>query len=270
MPSINLAVFQSFMLFLLLSSTANAQEPVKVPLEILKSGHIVVSVKVNDKGPYRLLFDTGAPVTIISSKIATEAKVIKPSLGFSLFGAGGQANIQSLELGNLKTQNNSVIVMDHPTIKVMSKFFGPIEGIIGFSTYSRYKFTIDYKDSSIAFSPNGYIPQDTIKAMMDRLTTNGKTRETLCPKGIWGFEVQKLGNDTADGLNIISVAPESAMAKAGLKKGDRILSLNNIWTDSLEDLFYASSKSIANKQSKIKILSDNEIKTIAVIPANGI
>jgi len=270
MTFINLLGFQSSLLFLLLCSIINAQEPVKVPLDILKSGHIVVSVKVNEKGPYRLLFDTGAPVTIISSKIATEAKVIKPSLGFSLFGAGGQANIKSLELGNLKTQNNSVIVMDHPTIKVMSKFFGPIDGIIGFSTYSRYKFTIDYKDSSIAFAPNGYIPQDTIKAMMDRLTTNGKNREILCSKGIWGFEVQKLETDTADGLSIISIVPNSVMAKAGIKKGDRILSLNNIWTDSLEDLFYASSKSIANKQSKLQILSNNEIKMVDIIPANGI
>ncbi|NBY02557.1 MAG: PDZ domain-containing protein [Planctomycetes bacterium] len=270
MPSINLVVLQSSMLALLLCSTINAEESIKVPLEILKTGHIVVSVKVNDKGPYRLLFDTGAPVTIISSKVATDAKVIKPSLGFSLFGTGGQANIQSIELGNLKAQNNSVIVMDHPTIKVMSKFFGPIEGIIGFSTYSRYKLTINYKDSSIEFAPNGYIPQDTIKAMMDRLTASGKSRETLCSKGIWGFEVQKPESDTADGLNIISVAPNSVMAKAGLKKGDRILSLNNIWTDSLEDLFYASSKCIPNEQSKIQILSNNEIKTITVIPANGI
>ena len=270
MPSVNRLGLQSSILYLLLCSTVSEQEPVHVPLEILKTGHIVVSVKVNDKGPYRLLFDTGAPVTLISSKIATEAKVIKPSLGFALFGAGGQANIESLELGNLKTQNNSVIVMDHPTIKVLSKFFGPIEGIIGFSTYSRYKLTIDYKNSSISFFPNGYIPQDTIKAMMDRLMANNKTRETLCSKGVWGFEVQKLETDTAEGLDIISVVPNSVMAKAGLKKGDRILSFNNIWTDSLEDLFYASSKSNTNEQSKLRILSNNEIKTVLIIPANGI
>lgn len=270
MPSIYLLGLQSGLLFLLLCSSIKAQEPVKVPFEILKTGHIVVSVKVNEKGPYRLLFDTGAPVTLISSKVATEAKVIKPSLGFSLFGAGGQANIKSLEIGSLKTQNNSVIVMDHPTIKVMSKFFGPIEGIIGFSTYSRYKFAIDYKESSIAFAPNNYIPQDTIKAMMDRMMSNSKNRETLCSKGVWGFEVQKLETDIGDGLEIISVTPGSVMAKAGVKKGDRILSLNYIWTDSLEDLFYASSKSIANQQSKLKILRNNEIKTLVAIPANGI
>jgi S1-C subfamily serine protease len=106
--------------------------------------------------------------------------------------------------------------------------------------------------------------------MMDRLMANNKTRETLCSKGVWGFEVQKLETDTAEGLDIISVVPNSVMAKAGLKKGDRILSFNNIWTDSLEDLFYASSKSNTNEQSKLRILSNNEIKTVLIIPANGI
>ena len=33
-----------------------------VKFELLKSGHMAVDVKVNGKGPYKLIFDTGAPV----------------------------------------------------------------------------------------------------------------------------------------------------------------------------------------------------------------
>lgn len=97
MPSIYLLGLQSGLLFLLLCSSIKAQEPVKVPFEILKTGHIVVSVKVNEKGPYRLLFDTGAPVTLISSKVATEAKVIKPSLGFSSLVQVGKLTLNPLK-----------------------------------------------------------------------------------------------------------------------------------------------------------------------------
>ena len=35
-------------------------KPVVVPFELLPSGHMTVMVKVNGKGPYRLIFDTGA------------------------------------------------------------------------------------------------------------------------------------------------------------------------------------------------------------------
>jgi len=33
---------------------------VKVPFELLKSGHMAGNVKVNGKGPFKLIFDTGA------------------------------------------------------------------------------------------------------------------------------------------------------------------------------------------------------------------
>ena len=45
-------------------------KPVTVPFELLKSGHMAVQVNVNGKGPYRLIFDTGAPITLLNNKIA--------------------------------------------------------------------------------------------------------------------------------------------------------------------------------------------------------
>ena len=43
-------------------------KPVVVPFELLPSGHMTVMVKVNGKGPYRLIFDTGAPITLLNNK----------------------------------------------------------------------------------------------------------------------------------------------------------------------------------------------------------
>ena len=45
-------------------------EPVKVPFDLLKTQHMTVMVKVNGAGPFRLIFDTGAPVTLLSNKVA--------------------------------------------------------------------------------------------------------------------------------------------------------------------------------------------------------
>ena len=45
-----------------------AAPPIAVPFELLKTQHMVVNVKINGKGPYRLIFDTGAPVTLINNK----------------------------------------------------------------------------------------------------------------------------------------------------------------------------------------------------------
>ena len=39
-----------------------------VPFELIKTQHMVVSIKVNGKGPYRLVFDTGAPDSLRSGR----------------------------------------------------------------------------------------------------------------------------------------------------------------------------------------------------------
>ena len=54
-------------------------KPVVVPFELLPSGHMTVMVKVNGKGPYRLIFDTGAPITLLNNKVAKEAGLLKGS-----------------------------------------------------------------------------------------------------------------------------------------------------------------------------------------------
>src|SRR5205814_1211873 len=121
--------------------------PITVPFELLKSRHMVVSVLLNGKGPYRLIFDTGAPVMLINNRIAKDSGTIddktkKPP--FSMFGAMGQFTIDSLEIGKLKAAGVSTMVMDHPTVDAISKVFGPIDGIVGHPFFARYKMTVDY------------------------------------------------------------------------------------------------------------------------------
>src|SRR5262245_28741025 len=89
-----------------------AAKPAVVPFEILKTKHMAVQIKVNDKGPYRVIFDTGAPITLVNSKIAKEAglkgempgapKGSGGGLGGVLFGMGGGTKVKLLELGELK------------------------------------------------------------------------------------------------------------------------------------------------------------------------
>ena len=47
-----------------------------VPMEVLQSKHIAVQIKVNGKGPFRVIFDTGSPVTLLSNRIAQEAELL--------------------------------------------------------------------------------------------------------------------------------------------------------------------------------------------------
>ncbi|MBV9125479.1 MAG: aspartyl protease family protein, partial [Planctomycetes bacterium] len=73
--------------------TPPARQGVVVPFELLKTKHITVKVKLNGKGPFRVIFDTGAPVNLINNRAARESGMVSaqetPSL-FSLFGSMGE------------------------------------------------------------------------------------------------------------------------------------------------------------------------------------
>src|ERR1051325_7685590 len=91
---------------ILLPAWVHAQdkkEPAKkivVPFELIKTQHMVINDKSNGKGPYRLIFDTGAPDSLVSNKISKEAGLKPTGGGLPLFGARGNATITDLAIGD--------------------------------------------------------------------------------------------------------------------------------------------------------------------------
>src|SRR5205814_1715850 len=66
-------------------------------------------------------------------------------------------------------------------------------------------------------------------------------KQFLAPAGQWGFRVVKQEKDEGAGVEVKDVLPGGPAAAAGLKVGDRLLTLDGRWTDSVEDCFMAAS-----------------------------
>jgi membrane-associated protease RseP (regulator of RpoE activity) len=254
----------------------SAAKAVTVPFELLKSGHMAVKVKVNGKGPYRLIFDTGAPITLLNNKIAKEAGLLKDTQAplFSFFGNMGEVKVKELQVGDQKAKDVAAIVMDHPTVEAISKVFGPIDGIVGFPFFARFKLTLDYQAKTLTFVPNGFKPPDVMKAMMTALMT-GVTAPDAAPKVLspasqWGILVRKESDDEDDGVSVTDVLPGSAAASAGLKAGDRLLTLDGRWTDSLADLYTAAGTAEAGKEVVVVVKRDGKKVELKVKPAAGL
>ena len=272
--------FYSFtwLLFLVLPTWADQKDapPVSVPFELLQTKHIAVKIMVNGKGPYRVIFDTGAPVLLLNNKIAKESGVLdknaKPPL-FSLFGAAGEAKIKTLEIGNLKATDVPTIVMDHPTLELISKLLGPIEGIVGFPFFARYKMTLDYQARRLTFVPNGYDPPDVMKTIMDTVMAmaGDKPRppKVLVSAAQWGVLLDKDDKDLDQGVTIQEVLPGSAAAQAGLQAGDRLLSLDGRWTDSLADAYQAAGHIKPGSSAPVLIRRTGREMELTVKPQSG-
>jgi membrane-associated protease RseP (regulator of RpoE activity) len=227
---------------------AEAPKATVVPFELLPSGHMAVMVKVNGEGPYRLIFDTGAPITLLDNKVAKAAGLLKdtPEPLFSIFGSKGEVKVKELQVGEQKVPDMTAIVMDHPTVEAISKAFekqlgGPIDGIVGFPFFSRFKMTLDYQAKTVTLMPNGFKPPDVMKAMMTAIMASASDEpKMLAPAAQWGMIAAKETGDKEDGVMIQSVLPDSPAAAAGMKDGDRLLTLDGRWTDSLVDLYTAA------------------------------
>lgn len=253
-----------------------AEKPIVVPFELLKSRHMAVQVKINGQGPYRLIFDTGAPTNLINNKLAKEAGVLKKGEkgpAIPLFGMAGAKTIDTLEIGDAKLEKVSVMVMDHPTVTAISKALGPIDGIVGFPFFARYATTVDYQKKELVLVPNGYEPGDVIQGLMERLMNGPRGKpepRVVGPAAVWGFSVEKANDDEDAGVIVKDVLAGSAAAVGGLKPGDRLLTLDGRWTDSVPDTYLAASLVKPGRAVAVVVRRDGKDVKLIVTPGKGL
>src|SRR6266700_2660322 len=114
---------------------------------------ILLPVRVNDRGPFDFILDTGAGTSLLSSELAKqlETKVIGSKEGQS---AGGKvsvslAKVDSLAVGETKLEDVDVGIVD---LSQIAKTIGaPIDGDLGYNFLNRFQITIDYGQCEIRF-----------------------------------------------------------------------------------------------------------------------
>jgi membrane-associated protease RseP (regulator of RpoE activity) len=248
-------------------------QPAVVPFRMLPSNHMVVEAKINDQGPFRLIFDLGSPVTLLASGVAERTGCIpKNAPRAFLFGTRGEGKIKTMELGALKAEDIPVVVMDHPALKALGGFLGkPIEGIMGYTFFARYRTTIDYRASEMTFVPVEFQVRNLVKDLEKQLMGPKVARRfVLTPKGLWGLNVGgPEGGVSAPGVPVTAVRPGSPAEAAGILVGDIITSLDGRWTASVADAYAAAAGVAPGEPAQVVILRDGMEQTISVTPKDG-
>jgi hypothetical protein len=249
--------------------------PIVVPFKMLPSNHIVVETRLNGKGPYRFIFDLGAPVTLVNGITAEESGAIPKNMPRSfMMGVRGEGKVESLQLGDLKATDVPVIVMDHPALKALSGILGrPLVGIIGYTFWARFKMTIDYQAKQMTFVPiKNFEVRDLMKDLPARLS-GPKTSQTiiLSPRSLWGLTVAEPHDGLSSrGVPILKVVPGSPADTAGLKPGDTLVAIGGRWTTSVADTYAAAQTIPAGQLTKVVILHDGTEVELSLTPAEGI
>lgn len=249
---------------------AVATRSVIVPMEVLRTKHITVPVKVNDVGPFRLVFDTGAPYSFISRRAAEKIGLMSAEQAKqpSFFGMRGQKTVQSFSVGEVRVRGLSLMILDHPLIEWLSDVEGPIDGIVGFNFFARFRTTIDYAASQLTLTPVDYQPTDVLSHLMARVMNPQPTKKVIAPSALWGMVVDK--SDEAPGVLVKQVFPQSAAATAGLSVGDRITSIDGRWTESVADCYEAASFVKPGQTATLKLLRGGKEIVLSLRPRAGL
>jgi hypothetical protein len=248
-----------------------AAEAVTVDFELMKSMHMAIQVKVNDAGPYRLIFDLGSPLTLISGRAAADGGLISQEKAKkkTFFGMRGDGKVKRLQVGELVAEDVPVMIMDHPTIEAAAEFLGPLDGIVGYPFFARYKFTIDYSTKKMTFTPGDYKPQNVMTQMFGRMFS-GNQKKLAVPGGLFGLEVDKPDDDDQPGVVITRVYAGSPAADAGLLPTDRLMTLDGRWTDTVSDAVDAASFAKPGEPITISVRRGEQTVEIVVRPSVGL
>jgi len=253
-------------------ATSDVGTAYQVPYRLTLTNHYLVRVKINGKGPFNFLVDTGAPYLFVSTDVAKKIG-LKPAPDGEYW-----TDIETFDLeGGAKLKDIKARVEDPFQLVGMNAMGLPgatIDGILGYTILARFKMEFDpTKDrmtwTRLDFNPKEpFIPKNAairedpgVKAMsalgpaMKLLSvfTGKQPEDVLHPQGILGVEFDS-------DLNIQAVLSNSPADKGGLKKGDRIVSLAGSSVKGAKAAHEAIAK--VKVGDPVKVVVDRDGKTV--------
>ena len=214
-------------------AAADPPKQYDVPYRLTDTKHVLVRAKLNGKGPYNFILDTGAPAVFIPKKIAKDLGLELDSRGWGEFDTfeveGG------VKVAKAKTRVEDLFQLEG--MNGMGLAGVELHGVIGYNVLAQFRVTYDFTAAKLTWVPLDFDPPPPkglnrgggqggleilgpimkIHAGIMGITPNFETR----PRGFLGVETE----DKDGGVFVKAVLADGPAAKAGLKAGDKIESV---------------------------------------------
>lgn len=250
----------------------------EIPYRLTDTKHIHVRVKINGKGPFNFIIDTGAPALIMTEAIAKKIGG-KEEKGWTTF--------DKLEIeGGLSIEKPRGVAVDMFQLKGMNSMgLAGVElhGVLGYNILAQYKIEYDFTQDKLKWTrvdfkvadPKRIVDKggsqgglEMIGSLMQVLSMFGgmKPNYTVHPRGFVGVELGAKDK----GLEVKSVLAGSPAEKAGLKVGDIIEGAKGKSLDSPKDLLEAVKALPVGTSLKLSVKRGDETKDITIELGKGL
>ena len=136
---------------------------VEIPFDFYRN-EIIVQVKVNGKGPFDMMIDTGTDPSAIDLATARELGLKLHGLGQPATGGGTEKNLTYyaqlplVEVGGLSVKTLDALAID--LSKVSERLGKPLHGVLGHSLLNKRIVQIDYPARVLRFYSQSPFPKD--------------------------------------------------------------------------------------------------------------
>ncbi|MCS7045287.1 MAG: PDZ domain-containing protein [Gemmataceae bacterium] len=248
-----------------------------VPYRLTDTQHVLVRVKINDKGPFNFIVDTGCPVLIVATPVAKK---------IGLQAEKGWAVLDKLELEGGLSQSKVKARVETPFqlegMNGMGLAGVELHGLLGYSVIAKYKMEFDFTRDQLRWKPLAYDPPEPrpigvkggagglemIAGLMKFLTVLSglKPAPPPVPRGFLGFQMSQAN----DGVAVSAVLAKSPAAEAGLRKGDRLLEIDGATITSIADVQRATARLVAGTELRLRIQRGTEKQELKITAGHGL
>lgn len=258
---------------------AKAETKVEVPYRLTDTKHVLVRAKLNGKGPFNFILDTGAPAVFVTKAVAKKVGLEEDKKGWG--------NFDSFVLeGGLKVDKAQGRIEDLFQLEGMNGMgLAGVElhGVIGYNVLAKFRITYDFTADKLTFVPLDFNPPE-VKAIgkggggQGGLEMMGTMMKTLAgfmgvkpnfevrPGGFVGIEIEEKEKK----LVVKTVLKGSPADAAGVKAGDRLDSVKDTSLDTLADVARVFGKASVGDTIKLTVERGGEKQTVAIKLGGGL
>ncbi len=249
----------------------------EVPYRLTNFNHVMVRAKINGKGPFNFIVDTGAPALFVSTAAAKKAGAEADRRGW------GKFDRFEIEGG---------VVVDNPKGRIEDPFqlegmngMGlagvELHGMIGYTILARYRITFDFTKSKMTWVPLDFDPPPP-QGLGAKAGTAGLNAMGAIMKLLGAFIGAKptpdtklrpfLGADLEEGksgVTVKAVLPGGPAEVGGIKPGDRVVEFNTRTVREVEDVNHYLGKLVPGKKVEATVERDGEERKLTITVGEG-
>jgi hypothetical protein len=258
--------------------TKPAQSDVyQVPYKLTEVKHVLLRAKINGKGPFNFILDTGAPALFVSTGVCKKLGIEPDAKGWGTFDdfeiEGG------VKIKKARGRIENPFQLDGMNAMGLSGV--ELHGVIGYNILARYKLEFDFTLDKMTWTALDFEPKepqgldgkpaanmDAMAAMTKIMTAFiGKPQKPeLKPRGYLGLELSQ----EKETVSVSAALKDGPAALAGLASGDVISTFQGKDVHSINQLVDLAREILPTQEVKLKISRTNETMEITFKAGEGL